>query len=540
MTLALLWMSGLARAGQLVVEADTQQLAVGQTIGLYVTFVDVRPDGPPDLSIRGARLAYRGPKQSFVSVNGKSTLTISYTYALTAESEGELVVPALSMKAGGEVLQSRELHLRVKPRASTEGDSSLTASLSAEQAWVGQTLVYSFDFRTKLRVLDRRWTAPTWTGFVPEQIAELEGREYDIAQDGEPWHVVEIGQPLVATTPGAQTIPSAVFTVQVPDRTNTSQSPFGRMGFTNVRNEVFTAQPLSVDVRPLPTEGREGSWSGLVGHFTLDASLSESRVKVGDSVTLTVSIDGDGTLSGWKLPEPPTGAGWRAYDTDPEVSAEVEGGVFHTRGLFKRAIVPESPGQLTLDPLELQVFDPSVGGYVTLRTPPLTLSVQPGEQASAVASFAGPGDARQDVAALGEDILPVHTRVSTSPTRLRPRLAVGVALAPWLVLGGLALTGYRARWTPREDPRKLLRARLDTVEATPDALESVFREALSLALKRPAAGIDRAALEGLDGGLREEATAIYADLEASRYGAGASSGLRERVCACARRLMEVR
>ena len=73
------------------------------------------------------------------------------------------------------------------------------------------------------------------------------------------------------------------------------------------------------------------------------------------------------------------------------------------------------------------------------------------------------------------------------------------------------------------------------------AWEGIFREAVGVALGAPAAAVDRARIEaGLPPALAEEALAVYAGIEAARYGGGEAGDLIERARALAGRLLEVK
>jgi hypothetical protein len=154
-------------AAELVLDADTRSLQVGQTIGLRLTVIDAALPGAPSWpSVPGAKIAYQGVQQSMVRIGGKTSRTVTYTYALTALDDGEISIPAMELSVGAESLRTEPLVLKVSPRAASPGGAKAEASLRAggeavKAAYVGQVLVYTMSFRTPEQVLDRRFTAPT-------------------------------------------------------------------------------------------------------------------------------------------------------------------------------------------------------------------------------------------------------------------------------------------------------------------------------------------------------------------------------------------
>jgi hypothetical protein len=176
-----------------------------------------------------------------------------------------------------------------------------------------------------------------------------------------------------------------------------------------------------------------------------------------------------------------------------------------------------------------------------LSTQPIRLVVTEGEESQAVTSYTGGQvDTRQHVADLADDILPIHARPKLGSqifNPVSPAVLAPVGL-PLLALVGLGLRDVAASRGGREDRRKLLRARLKTAKDAGE-LEGVLREALGIALGCPAGAVDRARIEaGLEDALKEEALAIYGDLEEARYGGGAiDEGLAARVIALANKLL---
>ncbi|MFN7147627.1 MAG: BatD family protein, partial [Myxococcota bacterium] len=361
----------------------------------------------------------------------------------------------------------------------------LVATLGTDVAWVGQVLVYDLRFQTDERVVNGRWSPPDAPGFAVEPSVEPVTAEYTLQQDGKPLSVMELHYPIRASAAGKWTIPAGVLQAQfaVTDtRSRRSPANFidGIGPFGNVRTEVYSSKPIDVEVRELPTEGRPADATGLVGQFAIEAKASETEVRVGDTVTVEVTVTGDAPLAGFSLP-PLAGDGFRVYDDQPVVEARIEDGRYQARATFKRAIVPVAPGNVAVPPIELAYFDPAAEAWARASTAPIELKV--GGEASLPNVIAEGGNAApRGVDATGEDILPIRTdpSLSTPP----PRALAAVLLAP----GGLALLFQAARSLGRR--RKIEEAErplgFGDPPADPDArlaaLERIFRERVAARL----------------------------------------------------------
>ncbi len=550
LAMAWLWLVALpAAAAQVSVQLDSPQVRVGQTLGLRVVVVDAKNVQPPTFPrLDGVQVVYQGTQQSTVMVNFRTTRTLTFNYALTALKEGDYELQPQPLALDGERRQPPPVSLKVFARDSEAGASdSIFGTLGVDALWVGQVVVHQVEFRTRKRLLDVRWQAPQFEGFVPDPLAQGVQREYPVVEDGITWTVLELATPLQASAAGSREVPAGVLRTQFAVNAESARRRGLGLGrFAEARTEVHATEPIPIQVRPVPESGRSEAWTGLIGHFELKARLDRDSLALGESATLTVVLSGSGSLAGFALPSVPDGTGVRVYDDEPEVQAEVRAGDYLAVGTWRRAVVPEQEGRLSLPPLVLQVFDPSVGDFVTLEGPALTLDVRPGEAAEVAVedALSADPDRRREVAAVGEDILPIHPkpRLRSQVLDLRSPVLLGLVAVPWLAFVGLVGRERFLARGPKSDPVGELRRRLAGSRAQAlgvAELEDLFREALGLALGRPAAGLDRAAAEaGLSGALRERVLALYKDLDRARYGGGDRAGLQVRVLETADALLD--
>jgi hypothetical protein len=535
-----------AFAARAVLSVDTDHVGLGQTVVLRLEVADGQPSRVPTVPVPdGARIEYVGRSQSAVIVNFQATRTVTYQYALTPLEPGILDIgPVLVSLPSGSVL-APAVSLQVEPardasHARTEG-AEASLGTDGSDLWAGQVVVYRLAFHHRDRLVDARWDPPPFDGFTPEPTAKQIKREYGLEEDGRPVAVHEILIPLVATGEGKGVIPAATVEATFVDPSSGARhgrrplDEFFDLGFTQAtRQAVLASGPVPWRIRALP-EGapRPQDGSGLVGRFDVRSDVSATRVRAGESVTITVHLEGDGTLAGFRLPPLPASDAYRVYDDEPEVQGVIEEGRFTATASLKRALVPLEEGSLTIPPVPISWFDPHEGRTVSATIPGTTIEVLPGEVGAAdVVSFAREGrPAKRDVEALGDDILPIHTGVRISDRRL-------VASDPWsLLLVGLPALGLvvqlalslRLRVGARARRHRAIRALARRLpgerSARLAALDQAFREAAGLALGVPPASVDAVRLgEGLPPHLGGPAADLYERLSSARYGGGDISG----------------
>ncbi|MCX6213921.1 BatD family protein [Spirosoma sp.] len=143
---------------------------------------------------------------------------------------------------------------------------------------------------------------------------------------------------------------------------------------------VFTSQPLTVGVRPLPVHPLRGRVA--VGAFQLEEGLEKKRVLVGKSVRYTFSITGRGNIA--TLPGPSIQNGGREIAIFPPEERHTinhAGDEIKGRKTFTYFIVPHQNGTVSLaNHFQWIYFDPQRARYDTLR-PRLALEAGGTEEA---------------------------------------------------------------------------------------------------------------------------------------------------------------
>ncbi|MEK7743172.1 MAG: BatD family protein, partial [Elusimicrobiota bacterium] len=271
-----------------------------------------------------------------------------------------------------------------------------------------------------------------------------------------------------------------------------------------VAKELKT-KPITVNAAALP-EGKPPSFSGAVGRYRISAETDKRKVKAGDALNLSVTIEGTGNLKAIAQPSlPDLSASFRLYDTVSSLNLQKdETGVRGSKS-FKTVLVPKVSGPLRVPAIPFSYFDPQKKAYISLETAPLDLEVEPGAAAPQAPGFPAPmgGGA---ITQLADDIRHVKpprasARLSAGATRrLWPHLIpLGVFLASFtLFLRRESLlrdpAGTRARRAFANAGRLLARAR-DLQASEPRQAAGLLSEAilgyLADKLDCPASGLTR-------------------------------------------------
>jgi hypothetical protein len=222
------------------------------------------------------------------------------------------------------------------------------------------------------------------------------------------------------------------------------QAQGGSFGRLHDEAATLRASAPALEVLPLPTADQPPTFSGAVGRYALQASLSAKSARVSEPLTLKVVVDGEGDLDRVDLAGETSSADWKVYPMNAKTEASASGKPTH-RKVFEQVLVPLREGLRTIPPLTLATFDPTAGRYETPATNALTVQVD-----SAPAGVAEPS-AAPTAATSSPAEAPVNEDtavIATAPPELvRPQtvLLQSAPAALLLALGAVGTWCWRRR-----------------------------------------------------------------------------------------------
>src|SRR6185369_8183913 len=183
----------------------------------------------------------------------------------------------------------------------------------------------------------------------------LKGRLYNYS---------EIKTALFAVQAGKLTIGPATVRCQI--QQDVAMDPFApdffqkffSPGLLQGQTKELKTDPMNLEVEPLPAEGRPASFTGAVGRFRIQAAVDKTAGKVGEAITLNVTLEGAGNLKVLGAPKLPDLPSFRVYDTLIDLHLNKAGDVVQGSKVFKTVLVPRASGSLKIPPISFSFFSP--------------------------------------------------------------------------------------------------------------------------------------------------------------------------------------
>ena len=387
----------------------------------------------------------RSQQSSVQMINGKTTSTssITFTYILMANKEGTFTIPAATAIADGKEVESTPFKVKVLPKDDANGiggvggnnDTQSTgrnnASLSATDLFVTSTtskttvyeqeailLTYKIYAAVDLRGFDNV-KLPDFKGFQSQEVELPNDRRWELEHyRGRNYRSTIYRQfVLFPQQTGQLEIESARFDASVARATEAIDpfDAFFNRGNTYVEiKKTLTTPKILVTVNPLPS-GKPDGFTGGVGDFSINSSLSSNHVKANDAVTLKLNITGIGNLKLIKAPEVKFPEDFEIYDPKVDNQFRLTSTGLSGSQTIEYLAIPRNAGNYRIPALKFSYFDTKTKSYKTLTTESYDLQVDKGDGTATqtVSNF----NNKEDLRILNEDI----RFIKQNDVKLRPR-----------------------------------------------------------------------------------------------------------------------
>jgi len=363
----------------------------------------------------------------FQWINGRSSSSKSFTYILVPKKEGQFTIDPIEVRVGDKTYETKAIQVQVtsastnpspqrrnsivpwdpfredvEPVRQSIGDAVfMRTELDRESAYPGQQITLFYNLYTSLRVNGYQiQDNPPLTGFWVEDLETERNPKGEIRTvNGKEYQVYTIKkQALFPNTTGILKIPASTFAISV----ESGRDVFSI--FDQAETIYRNTQELTLEVKPLPSQGRPDKFSDAVGEFKLSANIDKNEARTGEAIALEVKLEGRGnlkTIPDLTLPDLPD---FTIYSSKHEDKTEIlEKNQIGGEKTWEYVLVPKAPGEQTIPPVAFSFFNADQNRYETVSTQPLTLNVS-GGNADAVSTPGLFDINRQGLTRLGTDI----------------------------------------------------------------------------------------------------------------------------------------
>jgi len=370
----------------------------------------------PNFSIRQA-----GTQSSIKIVNGEMTSSTKHNFLLTPKKTGKFTINYAKIKYEGQEYLSNSIQIEINetPKQTANNQAPVFAKTFASTTtpYVNEQLTLTFKLYRRVETKNIQLNLPL-ENFREEQLEK--SRDYSQVLNGLQYQTSEFSTALFPTKTGDIEIPGASVNLDlvIRNRRPQSQDPFnlffndpffGHSG--RLQHKVIRTKPILINVRPLPEKGKPSNFSNLVGEFKISATMGKTKIKAGDTSTLTVKVAGIGNIQDAIFKLPDLSKDFKTYSDEPKLEKSAKNQKLYGEKTFKFALVPLKEGNFPIPSLTLSYFNPKEERYVTATTAPIELEVLPGENDEKMNLVDSKNLTPGKVKVIGTDIFPNHTNL---------------------------------------------------------------------------------------------------------------------------------
>jgi len=405
--LALLLAAAGAAAQQASLELPQGPHYVGDAIEIRVVAEGFEQDpapvaeAPPPSQGTLALLGVSPDVSSSITViNGRMTRTkrvrFVYRYRYFATSAGSVALGPFRVSQGAVVQSTQVVQLKLRQPAESNR-LGVRLRLPEETVYVGERVPVSLEFwlapdlqknllgyRLRVPLFDlsesfRLLDAPDAAGDTDVEIETAAGtlRKKGTLRrqrrEGREVMVVSVPLTLVPLAAGTHALPPAGLLAE--EGTQWRRDFFGGRRATRARKWRALDRERKLTIEALPVEKAPPSFAGAVGSgFHLEVSADRSVVQVGEPITLSLVLHGEGNLETAALPPLDAegllpAAAFRV--PEDELAGALEGGAKRFSAVVR--VLDERVHEIPA--LAYSWFDPATGGFETTHSRPIALSV---------------------------------------------------------------------------------------------------------------------------------------------------------------------
>lgn len=370
--------------------------------------VNTKADSQPTIADVDGLRVLSGPHHStFMSsnnVNGRVTTkqTITYTYIVVADNEGDITVPGASVMVDGKKYTSNPLTIKVLPEGQAPQQQSGGAGGQANnsstnitndnlfvKALVSKTKVYdqeafllTYKVYTDVNLVNLDNPAPDLKGFNIQEVELSQQRQFELEHyNGHNYNTLVWRQfVLFPQESGKLEIPSMEYEAVVAVQTRRSMDPFemmfnGGSSYVEVRKKLKSNKVL-IDVEKLPA--KPDGFSGAVGHFSVSSTISVDKLKSNEEFTLKVVVKGDGNMKLMGDPVVEFPSEFDVYAPIITNNYKLTSKGFAGEKVYEYVVTPRTAGEYTLPAAKFTYFDTTAGSYKTVESKTFTIQVEKG------------------------------------------------------------------------------------------------------------------------------------------------------------------
>ena len=368
---------------------STKNISITESVIFTIKISDIDENPSVDISeIEDSFSIISGPNigSEYRFVNGNRTSSRSISWTLIAKSHGSLTIPSLNVIVGRKTFITEPHEIIVSKQNTDQSikDLFLEVKVSKDKAFVGEQvkLTYTFYTRVASKVLSTEF--PEYNDFWVEKLFDPVGMQFtpeswnDIEIDGNNYKSLKIYE--VALFPlqeGVYTLESMIMKIETKNKDSSFNrlfwdDPFFDTFSQRTRAKLLVSDPIKIEVSSLSNIPQ--NFTGAVGKFTLNSSLSNSNIDEGSPTVFKVVLNGEGNLSNIGRPKITFPDDIDVFEGETKVEKNISDD-FSGSIIWEYNLIPRKNGIFMIDAIEIPFFNSVTKSWSNASSKDIKLTV---------------------------------------------------------------------------------------------------------------------------------------------------------------------
>lgn len=340
-----------------------------------------------------------GPNQSISNswVNGKRSYAKTFSYFLSPTNKGNFTIGQATIEIDGQIYKTLPVKVVVtsavdKPKDGNNVDYvasenlHLVAEVSKSNPYLNEDIavIYKLYVSPKIKIsnltqIDNPKYSDFWSQSIKIGQLKVERGTYK----GEPYNFVVCGKTvLYPQKTGKLEIEPLTLSIAVDVPTN-RRDIFGGRLYSTV-NKTVAAGTRTINVKPLPEQGKPANFSGAVGSFNFKVTPNKTELDASESLETKIVVSGNGNLKLFDVPKLEVPNGLEQYE--PEHNERVRTNLSGMAGTIADTytLVPQFKGTYPIPPISFSYFDLKTETYKTITSSDIVINVKNGPDSGSI------------------------------------------------------------------------------------------------------------------------------------------------------------
>ena len=334
-----------------------------------------------------------GPSQSINNswINGVRSFSKTYSYFLAPKKRGNFKIGQAIIEIDGTTFKTLPVSIVVtaaveKPKDPNDPDYivsqkiHLVAEVSKSRPFLNEaiTVVYKLYVSQDTGVSNwRELDNPRYNDFWSQNINIKNLKVQNGTYEGEDYRYVVLRKTvLYPQKTGKLNIEPLTLDITVEVPTN-RRDIFGGRLMQSVHRTV-AAGNKTINVKPLPQEGKPLDFTGAVGDFEFKVTTSKKELKATEALQANVIVSGNGNLKLFKLPKLTLPSALEVYEPEHKENINTNLGGMKGQSSDTYTIVPSYQGKYPIPSVSFSYFDLKTASYKTIASNEIIINVNDG------------------------------------------------------------------------------------------------------------------------------------------------------------------